>query len=145
MEHYKISKLLNFSALSKFVTRKQIAGNDLSNDQYFMFRSDIFGCGDAYIALKRKVDLLVAHANENDETEKDVAFKNNVLFRSCLSKINSTLIDDAENLDIIMSTYNVLEHCHNYSLISGSLWNYYRDEICYDSVANGKSLSIKKN
>ena len=31
MEHYEISKLLNDSALSKFVTRKSIEVNDLLN------------------------------------------------------------------------------------------------------------------
>ena len=28
--------------------------------------------------------------------------------------------------------YNLLEYSNNYSLISGSLWNYYRDEINVD-------------
>ena len=32
-------------------------------------------------------------------------------------------------LDIVMPMYNLLEHSQNYSLTSGSLWNYYRDEI----------------
>ena len=34
MEHYKISKLLNNSTVSKFVTREWIEVNDLSSDQY---------------------------------------------------------------------------------------------------------------
>ena len=29
--------------------------------------------------------------------------------------------------------YNFLEHCDNYYMTSGSLWNYYRDEL-YNSV-----------
>ena len=28
-----------------------------------------------------------------------------------------------------MPMYNLLEYSHNYSMSSGSLWNYYRDEI----------------
>ena len=28
-----------------------------------------------------------------------------------------------------MVMYNLLEYCDNYSMISGSLWNYYRDEV----------------
>ena len=31
-----------------------------------------------------------------------------------------------------MSMYNLLEYSDNYSMTSGSLWNYYRDEINYD-------------
>ena len=34
MEHYKISKLLNYSSLSKFVTRKWVKVNDLLSGQY---------------------------------------------------------------------------------------------------------------
>ena len=34
MEHYKISKLLNDSSVSKFVTKKWIKLNDLSCGQY---------------------------------------------------------------------------------------------------------------
>ena len=34
MDHHKISKLLNDSTVSKFVTRKWIEVNDLSSGQY---------------------------------------------------------------------------------------------------------------
>ena len=34
MEHYKISKLLNYSTPSKFVTKNSIEVNDLSGSQY---------------------------------------------------------------------------------------------------------------
>ena len=34
MEHYKISKLLNDSPVSKFLTKKLTEVNDLSSDQY---------------------------------------------------------------------------------------------------------------
>ena len=36
MEHFKISKLLNDSAVSKFMTRKWIEVKKLSGDQYFI-------------------------------------------------------------------------------------------------------------
>ena len=55
---------------------------------------------------------------------KMLHLKNNVLFRSCISKINSTLINNAEDLDIIMPMYNLLKHSQNYSMTSGSLCNY---------------------
>ena len=65
---------------------------------------------DAYIVVKKTIDLLDADANENDQADKNVAFKNNAPFRSCISKINSTLIDNAENLDAVMLMYNLLEY-----------------------------------
>ena len=39
------------------------------------------------------------------------------------------LINNAEDLDIVMSMYDLLEYSQNYSMISGRLWNYYRDKI----------------
>ena len=35
-----------------------------------------------------------------------------------------------------MPMYNLLEYSPNYSLTSGSLWNYYRDEINDDENEN---------
>ena len=47
-------------------------------------------------------------------------------------------------LHIVMPMYNLLEHSQNYSLTSGSLWNYYRDEIdINDKVSDGKSFKYK--
>ena len=76
-----------------------------------------------YIVVKEAIDLLAAAANKNDEAQKDVLFKNNLLFRSYqkLTKINSTLIENAEGLDIVMPMYNMLEYSDNYSMSSGSL------------------------
>ena len=95
-----------------------------------MLRSDFCHYSDAYIVVKIwqlamtfNIWLLAAAANENDKAQKNITFKNNPLFRSCISKINSTLIDNAEDLNIV-----------NYSMTSGSRWNYYRDEV--DNVNN---------
>ena len=46
-----------------------------------------------------------------------------------ISKINSTLIDDAKDLDMAMQMYDLLEYSNNYSMASGSLLNYYSDEV----------------
>ena len=89
MEHYKISNLLSNSSVSKFMTKKGIEVNDLSSGQYFvnknsrfktsMLRSDLRDYKDAYIAVKRTMDLLAAAANENYKAEKNIAFKNQKL------------------------------------------------------------------
>ena len=34
-----------------------------------------------------------------------------------------------QNLDIVMPMNNLLEYSDNYSMTSGSLWNYYRDKV----------------
>ena len=116
MEHYKISKLLNDSTVSKFVTKKWIKVNDLSSGQYSvnknirfktsMLRSNLCNYSDAYIAVKGRINVRVT--KNTDVGQKDVAFKNNTPFRSCITKINSTLIDNAEDLTIVMPMYNLL-------------------------------------
>ena len=74
--------------------------------------------------MEGTIDLLAAPANENNDARKNVAFKNNAPFRSCISKIKSTLIHNTEDLDIVMLMYNLLEYSQNYSMTSGSSWNY---------------------
>ena len=110
-----------------------------------MLRSELCDYSDAYIVVKETIDLLATAANENDKTEENVVFKNNAPFRSCFSKINSTLIDNAEDLDIVVLMYNILEYSQNYSMTSGRLWNYYRDYIdnTNDNASDGKSFKYK--
>ena len=52
-----------------------------------------------------------------------------------ISKVDNSLIDIAEDLDIVMPMYDLIECSKNYAKTSGSLWNYYRDEP--SSVAEG--------
>ena len=90
-----------------------------------MLRSDLYDQSNACIILKRTVT--VEGTNDANKRNKKLTFKNNAPFRSCISKINNTLIDNAEDLDIVMPTYNLLEYNDNYSVTSGIFWNYYRD------------------
>ena len=39
------------------------------------------------------------------------------------------MVDNAEDLDIVTPMYNLLVYSNNHSLTSGSLWNYYGDEV----------------
>ena len=57
-----------------------------------------------------------------------MAFENNAPFISCITKINNTLVDKAEDLDIVMPVYNLIENSKKYSKTPGSLWNYYGNE-----------------
>ena len=60
--------------------------------------------------------------------KKKLVFKNNAPFINCISKINGVKIDNAEDLDVVMPMYNLLEYSKNYKKTTDSLWNYYRDE-----------------
>ena len=46
--------------------------------------------------------------------EKKLVFKNNAPFINCISKINGVKIDNAEDLDVVMPMYNLLEYSKNY-------------------------------
>ena len=48
------------------------------------------------------------------QKKKAVVFKNNVPFINCISKIIGVKIDNAEDLDVVMPMYNLLEYSQNY-------------------------------
>ena len=51
-----------------------------------------------------------------------------IKFTKCISRINNTDIDNAQDIDIVMPMYNLIEYNDNYSKTSGSLWQYYKDD-----------------
>ena len=104
--------------MSKFVTRKWIEVNDLSGGQYSvnknirfktpMLRPHLCGYSGRYVVVKRRIsDTSTNNANRRNTK---LTFKNDVLFRSCISKTNNTFIDNAKNLDIVIPMYNLLEY-----------------------------------
>ena len=70
-----------------------------------------------------------------DIRNRFLAFKNNAPFTNCISKINNVLTDNAEDLDVVMPMYNLLEYSKKYRKTTGNLWNYYRDE-CNNAPLN---------
>ena len=86
-----------------------------------MLRLDLCDYSDAYIVAKGTIDLLAAASNENDKAQKNVIFKNSSPFRSCKTKTNSTFIENAVDLDIVMPVLNLLEYSQHYSMTSGRL------------------------
>ena len=107
-----------------------------------MLRSDLCNFSDAYIVVKGTINV----TDPNDTNyDKKLAHKNNAPFTSFISKINNTLIDNPEDLDIVMPTYNLLEYIKNYRKTTGGFWNYYRDEpnSSIGSENNNANYSIK--
>ena len=80
---------------------------------------------------------------DNAKRNKVVAFKNNAKFINYISKINDVQIGNAEDLDIVMPMYNLLEYSKNYRNTTGSLWNYYRDESSNPLSSNSESFKYK--
>ena len=74
---------------------------------------------------------------------KNLAFQNNAQFINCISKINGVKIDNAEDLEIVMPMYYLLEYSKNYRKTTGSLWNYYRNEQSNPLSSNSESFKHK--
>ena len=91
-----------------------------------ILRSDLCGYSDAYIVVKGDITVIIP--NNINQCDKKLAFKNNAPFISYISKINNTLINNAEDLYIVMPKYNLNEYNKNYRKVTGNLWSYYRDE-----------------
>ena len=99
-----------------------------------LLRSDLCDFSDAYIVVKGDITVTkktftandfeapnntaanataTNTANDNAFGEKKLVFKNNAPFINCVSKINGIKIDNAEDLDVVMSMNNLLEYSKN--------------------------------
>ena len=139
-----------------------------------MLKSDLCDFSDAYIVVKGNIiadkrtftandfdgsnntaanAAATNTANDNAFGEKKLVFKNNAPFINWISKINGVQIDNAEDLDVVMPMYNLLEYSKNYRKTTGSLWNYYRDQPnstigdnnITHSILNSESFDYKAN
>ena len=143
MEYQKITNLLDttLDEVPKFITKKWVKVHDQSgsaDDRYkpnkqlrfktSVLRPDVCDYSDVYIVAKGDITLTKTNEREIiDIRNSFLAFKNNAPFTNCISKINYVLTDNAEDLDIVMPMYNLIEYSKNYRKTTGSLWNYYRD------------------
>ena len=94
-----------------------------------MIRSSLCDFSDAYILVKGTITVSnTAGDAAVNNTNKKVIFKNCAPFISCITEINNTQVDNAEDIDIVMPMYNLIEYRDACSKTSGSLWQYYRDE-----------------
>ena len=169
MEYQKITNLLGttLDEIPRFITKKWVEVHDQSgstDDRYkpnkqvrfktSILRSDLCDYSDAYIVVKGDITLTKTNGRGIiDIRNRFLAFKNNAPFANCISKINNVLIDNAEDLDIVMPMYNLLEYSKNYRKTTGSLWNYYRDEpnnpplnnYNADPITNSESFKYKSS
>ena len=132
--------------LSKFVTREYVRVNSLSNTynenksirfKTPMLKSNLCDYSDAYILVKGTITVTAPDANNvRNKRNRPLILKNNAPFVSCITRINGELIEDADDLDIVMPMYNLLEYSKNYKKTIGSLYNYYRDELSDDADDN---------
>ena len=107
--------------LLRFVTKKRIELYDQSGIDYrvnkeirietTMLRSELWDFSDAYIVVKGTATVTDP---DDGKRNKSIAFKNNAPFIDFISKTNGVKIDNAEDLDVVMPMYNLLEYSKNY-------------------------------
>ena len=106
-----------------------------------MLTSDLCDYSDAYIVVKGRIN--VAGNNLANRVNKKLTFWNNAPFRSCISKINNIFIDNAENIDIVIPMYNLLEYSKKDSIISETLWNYNGDKVNNSTIENNDANNFR--
>ena len=137
MENQKIGSLLdsasnNHLSLEQEIERVEI--NDESKGTYTsniikfkttMLRSNLCDYADTYILVTRNITITGAGDDDTakrlDGRNKGVIFKNCAPLTKCISRINNADIDNAQDINIVMPMYNVIECIDNYSKTSGNL------------------------
>ena len=142
MENQKIINLLDkIDTDSKhFATKKWYIINDENNTNYGVnkdtgannpdtikydtrvLKPNLCDYAEAYIL----VDGTIRGTGGNNNTR--LALKNCAPFTKCNLEINDEHVDTAENLDITMPMYNLIEYSDNYQDSSATLYQYKRDE-----------------
>ena len=152
METQKIVNLLNNSdsESSKFATRKWYITNVQKNGQYGrgnendstikfetkVIKPNLCDYSNVYILVTGDIKVADVAANTN------VAFKNCAPFTRCVTHINYEHVETAENLNIIMPMYNLIEYSDNYADSSGSLYQFKRDESPISDAENPLSVAL---
>ena len=163
MEYQKMINLLNKDDTDSkhFPTKKWYIFNDENNTNYGVnkdtgennpdtikydtrvLKPNLRDYAEAYIL----VDGTIRAANAVNATR--LALKNCASFTKCNLEINDKHVDTAENLDIIMPMYNLIEYSDNYQDSSATLYQYKRDEAPEDDAVadltanNSNSLKYK--
>ena len=126
MKYQNITNLLGLTIgeIPRFTARKWVEVHDQSgsaDDRYKlnqqirftppMLRSDLCDYSDVHIVVKGTITVTIP---DNDEYDQELTLKNNAPFVSCNLKINNTLIDNVEDLDVVIPMYKLLEYSKNY-------------------------------
>ena len=163
MENQKIINLLNKDDIDSkhFAIKKWYIINDENNKNYGVnkdtgennpdtikydtrvLKPNLCDYAEVYIL----VDGTIRATNAVNATR--LALKNCAPFTKCNLEINDEHVDTAENLDIVMPMYNVIEYSDNYQDSSGILYQYKRDEPPDNNVNltddNSTSFKYKVN
>ena len=167
MENQKINNLLDkIDTDSKhFATKKWYIINDENNTNYGVdkdtgannpdtikndtkvLKPNLCDYAEAYVLVDGTIRAEGAAVIANTR----LVLKNCAPFTKCNLEVNDEHVDTAENLDIVMPMYNLIEYSDNYQDSSAALYQYKRDEppevdpIDDLTVNNSDSFKYKVN
>ena len=87
-----------------------------------MLKCSLCDYNDTHICWTIGVSNIPAADADANNTNKKVIFKNCASFINCMSEINNTPVDNATDINIVISMYSLIEYSNNYSKTCGSLW-----------------------
>ena len=149
MEHQKVLNLLNEANDSKFVTKKWNIVNDNATANYGVGNEIIYNTkvlkfnlcdyNNVYFLVRGDITVRAAPATQ-------VALKNCAPFTKCITKSDEETIDDAEDLNLVMPMYNLIEYSSNYSETTGSSSFYSKDKATNfnANISNDNIQKIKQ-
>ena len=131
MKHQKILNLLNEASDFQLMIRKWNIANNKLNVNFDVGNYIVYNAGvlkpklcdynNTYILVRGNITMA-------RDIATPVAFKNCVPFTNCITKIDVTKIDDAEDLDLVIPIHNLLEYKPNVFDTRWSLWFYSQDQ-----------------
>ena len=83
----------------------------------------------AYIVLKEASNPSATLADGDEKAVKNIVFKNNEPFRSCILKNKNALMGNLEDLEVVMLMYNLLKYNYKFSMTLEISRSYYEEEI----------------
>ena len=159
MENQKTINLLDKDDTNskQFATKKWYIINDENNTNYGVnkdtdadnpetikhdtrvLKPNLCDYAEAYILVDGTIRAVAANAA--GATAVKLALKNCAPFTKCNLEMNDEHVDTAENLDIIMPMYNLIEYSDNYQYSSATLYQYKRDESPEDNAINNLNVN----
>ena len=121
INHFRIKNWVEINDESRgiYIVNRQIGFKTL------MLRYSLCDYSDSYILVKGNISV-----------NKTAATDAYAPFIDCISKINSTQVDNDKDIDIVMPMYNLIKYSDNYSKTSGGLWKYCKDRSAVNNNGN---------
>ena len=96
-----------------------------------MLRSNVCDYADAYILVKGTITITGAGADfvarQAHERDKGLTFKSCAPFTKCTIKISNADIHNAQDIDIVIAIYNLVDYSDTCYKTYGSLRQWYKD------------------